>query len=280
MTFVGMLGIGTAIFGGAATANGEEYYRQAPTNGGGGRSSQDARNPGGLGWFSETADNFPGQAGWNINHVEFWGGYVSDPATPGHTTGFTIRFYSDNNGHPGERVYEQDVMTFHETQYYLSAPLPPTWPNGYAGYHYEVELPTAFTIGADAQYWISVVAILGRGGTANEPQWGWVQAIATNQPPAEQWFFSATHAFAPVGIDESFVLSHVEHGCVADFDDGSGTGTRDGGVTIDDLLYYLVLYGEGDVRADIDDGTGTGTHDGGVTIDDLLFFLAHYEAGC
>ena len=69
-------------------------------------------------------------------------------------------------------------------------------------------------------------------------------------------------------------------GCVADFDDGSGTGTPDGGVTLDDLLYFLVLYGNGDVRADIDDGSGTGTHDGGVTIDDLLFFLVHFNAGC
>ena len=32
--------------------------------------------------------------------------------------------------------------------------------------------------------------------------------------------------------------------------------------------------------ADLDDGTGTGTPDGGVDINDLLFFLAHYESGC
>lgn len=31
-------------------------------------------------------------------------------------------------------------------------------------------------------------------------------------------------------------------GCVADVDDGSGTGTCDGGVTIEDLLYYLVRF--------------------------------------
>src|SRR6185295_4462139 len=30
--------------------------------------------------------------------------------------------------------------------------------------------------------------------------------------------------------------------CVADFDDGSGTGTPDGGVGIEDLLYYLHVY--------------------------------------
>jgi hypothetical protein len=68
--------------------------------------------------------------------------------------------------------------------------------------------------------------------------------------------------------------------CIADFDDGSGSGTPDGGVTLDDLLYYLGVYEQGSVHADLDDGSGTGIHDGGVTLDDLLFFLAHFEAGC
>jgi hypothetical protein len=68
--------------------------------------------------------------------------------------------------------------------------------------------------------------------------------------------------------------------CPADFDDGSGTGTRDGGVTLDDLLYYLALYAGGDIRADLDDGTGTGARDRGVTLDDLLYFLDHFNAGC
>ncbi len=68
--------------------------------------------------------------------------------------------------------------------------------------------------------------------------------------------------------------------CIADFDDGSGTGTPDGGVTIDDLIYYLGLFEAGDVAADVDDGSGTGTRDGGVTIDDLIYFLGRFEAGC
>jgi hypothetical protein len=68
--------------------------------------------------------------------------------------------------------------------------------------------------------------------------------------------------------------------CVADFDDGSGLGHPDCGVTLDDLLYYLAIYGEGNVRADVDNGTFTGTQDGGVTLDDLLYFLFHYDLGC
>lgn len=69
-------------------------------------------------------------------------------------------------------------------------------------------------------------------------------------------------------------------GCPADLDDGSGSGTPDGGIDINDLLFFLASYEAGNLAADLDDGSGAGTPDGGVDINDLLFFLGHYEAGC
>lgn len=68
--------------------------------------------------------------------------------------------------------------------------------------------------------------------------------------------------------------------CTADFDDGSGLGRPDGGVSIEDLLYYLDLYGDGAACADVDDGSNSGTGDGGVSIEDLLYYLNRYDAGC
>jgi len=68
--------------------------------------------------------------------------------------------------------------------------------------------------------------------------------------------------------------------CVADVDDGTGAGVPDGGVTIDDLLYYLAIFEAGDPRSDVDDGSSSGVPDGGVTIDDLLYFLLRFESGC
>lgn len=68
--------------------------------------------------------------------------------------------------------------------------------------------------------------------------------------------------------------------CLADLDDGTGTGVCDGGVSIDDLLYFLDAYARGDWVADLDDGSGWGASDGAVTIDDLLFFLRAYDVGC
>jgi hypothetical protein len=73
--------------------------------------------------------------------------------------------------------------------------------------------------------------------------------------------------------------------CPADLDnDGDFANglTRDGAVTIDDLLSFLVGFEAGNVLVDLDnDGDpATGTPDNAVDINDLLFFLARFEAGC
>jgi len=68
--------------------------------------------------------------------------------------------------------------------------------------------------------------------------------------------------------------------CAADLDDGSGTGVQDGGVDINDLLYFLAAFEAGSALADLDDGSQSGSPDGGVDINDLLFFLTHFESGC
>jgi hypothetical protein len=68
--------------------------------------------------------------------------------------------------------------------------------------------------------------------------------------------------------------------CPADLDNGSGNGTPDGGVDVNDLLYFLVQFEAGAVAADLDNGSGTGTPDGGVDINDLLYFLVRFEGGC
>jgi hypothetical protein len=82
---------------------------------------------------------------------------------------------------------------------------------------------------------------------------------------------SALLGFIPCALGDS---------CPADLDNGSGNGTPDGAVTIDDLLYFLIQFEAGSAGADLDNGSGTGTPDGAVTIDDLLFFLIHFEDGC
>jgi hypothetical protein len=69
--------------------------------------------------------------------------------------------------------------------------------------------------------------------------------------------------------------------CV-DLDNGTGTGTPDNGVDIDDLLYFLGIFEAGLPSADLDnDGDPlVGIPDGAIDINDLLFFLIRFEAGC
>jgi hypothetical protein len=70
--------------------------------------------------------------------------------------------------------------------------------------------------------------------------------------------------------------------CPADIDDdGTFPGANaDGGVDINDLLFFLAAFEAGSSAADLDDGTNSGIPDNGVDISDLLFFLSHFEAGC
>lgn len=68
--------------------------------------------------------------------------------------------------------------------------------------------------------------------------------------------------------------------CPADLDGGALDNMPDGGVDINDLIYFLTAFEAGSVTGDLDDGTSTGTTDAGVDINDLLYFLARFEAGC
>ena len=98
----------------------------------------------------------------------------------------------------------------------------------------------------------------------------------------DQLKLHATFGASPSGIRmiiDDLTLTTTPS-CVADLDDGTGTGTPDGGVDINDLLYFLGAFESGTTAADLDDGTGTGTPDGGVDINDLLYFLLRFEAGC
>lgn len=68
--------------------------------------------------------------------------------------------------------------------------------------------------------------------------------------------------------------------CPADIANNAGLPGCDGGVDINDLLFFLGAFESGSPLADLDNGSGTGTPDGGVDVNDLLYFLGHFESGC
>lgn len=217
-----------------------ELWRQNPVDSYGGESSQDARNADGPGWFSEVVDNFRARNGWTITEVGFWGGYASPVGKEGNTEGFTIRFYEDENGSPGDRIYEQDVFSFTETLYYVVPEVE------LAGYEYQLTLPTGFVVPAAGQYWISVVAILPYGDDLDEPLWGWIHAQDVFEPAASQWFLSPG-SFARLSADVAFTLAGEADSPRCDCD-----WNTDGVLNSQDFFDFLSRFfnSDGDFNAD------------------------------
>lgn len=96
-----------------------------------------------------------------------------------------------------------------------------------------------------------------------------------------QWVAPSNGAGGPYEIRlTGACLIPVPVVCPADLDDGTGLGHPDGSVNVDDLLFFLWGFENGDVAVDLDDGSGTGHRDGAVEISDLLYFLVRFEMGC
>lgn len=72
--------------------------------------------------------------------------------------------------------------------------------------------------------------------------------------------------------------------CPADLDDDGSFANGahpDGGVTVEDLLFFLSAFEQGDPEADLDnDGDDPQLPDGAVTVEDLIYLLRHFELGC
>ena len=121
--------------------------------------------------------------------------------------------------------------------------------------------------------------VLVNGGLAwTMDDGGAFDLVTTIQPDQTiDFFVDQGYGYGNTPLDAVITFGNS---CPADLDDGTMSGTPDGAVTIEDLLYFLARYEDGSVAADLDDGSMTGTRDGGVDINDLLFFVARYEAGC
>jgi hypothetical protein len=135
--------------------------------------------------------------------------------------------------------------------------------------------------GAHARFRIAIAGVSGVYATSLDSPGAWAELIPAlpNAPVRDIHFDSFDRVFI-AGLLGRGAWTVTLPDCVADMDNGTGTGTPDGGVGIEDLLYYLGVYDAGTSRADVDDGTGTGTPDGGVGIEDLLYYLERYDAGC
>lgn len=98
-------------------------------------------------------------------------------------------------------------------------------------------------------------------------------------PGTYHFLYEATLVDSDGGSDRDFTI-RLEVPCPADLDDGTGTGQPDGGVLVDDLLYFLGKFEVGDLAADLTNGAGQPLPDDAVNIEDLLYFLERFEVGC
>jgi hypothetical protein len=252
------------VLAAGSTVSADVLWSQQPINTFSGLASQDARNPGGLGWFAEVVDNFTAADGWMINGVEFWGGYPQ--VAPGHTQGFTIRVYADNGGQVGTLLMMQDVMMFSEVQYYEHPTL------HFPGYHYTLTLPATFAVPGAGSYWMSVVAILDRGGTSTEPQWGWAAATTVTPPFCKQWFFSPGN-FIDQTNDEAFVLNGTVGGACYANCDASTTAPI---LNVNDFICFQTQFAAGASYANCDGSTAPPV----LNVNDFICFQTRFAAGC
>lgn len=124
-------------------------------------------------------------------------------------------------------------------------------------------------------------AVLWQGGAAID--------LTTRSAPAAGWRLEKAWAINAAGsiVGRGTFLGaprafRLDPRCPADLDDGSLSNTPDGGVDINDLVFFLDAFEAGSLAADLDnDGDpSAGVPDGGVDVNDLVYFLARFELGC
>lgn len=134
-------------------------YTQA-TNFDGAQASQNDTT-GGSGNFATAYDNFTLGAATNVDGFQFVGAYFNPP-TQGAITAFTVNFFADAAGQPGDLLaYGTWAGNAGETSLGTDNAGSPV-------FSYGLSFSNPFAAAANTQYWVSIVPDLGF-----PPQWGW-----------------------------------------------------------------------------------------------------------
>ena len=149
-----------------------EIYCQPWDGGANFYASQNDTN--GFGNFATVYDNFTLKKTWDVESFHWVGGYFNPP-NQGPITAWTLTFYADNAGQPGNPIATGSFAGNGGETFITSA-------NGFPTYVYWLYFQS-FNLGPGT-YWASVVPDLGF-----PPQWGW--ATGTGTDPGYQCFFSS-----------------------------------------------------------------------------------------
>jgi len=121
-------------------------------------ASQNDTNQGGLGNFATVYDNFTLTKTWDVESFHWVGGYFNPP-NQGPITAWTLTFYNDNNGSPGNPI-ATGTFGGNGGETFIGNV------NGFPIYVYWLYFDS-FDM-KPGTYWASVVPDLGF-----PPQWGW-----------------------------------------------------------------------------------------------------------
>jgi hypothetical protein len=111
----------------------------------------------------QMADNFSLSSSRAITAVQWWGGYYSGL----FADNFTVRFYDDTSGGPGNLLASYNVGTAGQTDTGVQF--------SYFGrevYSYSIVLPNSFNATGGITYWVSIL-------NGNEDNWIWATANET-----------------------------------------------------------------------------------------------------
>ena len=140
-----------------------EIYCQAWDGGTNLFASQNDTN--GFGNFATTYDTFTLKQTWDVESFHWVGGYFNPP-NQGAITAWTLTFYNDNAGIPGNPIAIGDFAGTGNETFIGNV-------NGFPIYSYDLYF-LSFDMGPGT-YWASVVPDLGF-----PPQWGWVTGVGPN----------------------------------------------------------------------------------------------------
>jgi hypothetical protein len=152
-------------------------------------ASQNDTTIGGFGNFATTYQQFTFTQTWNVQSYHWVGGYFN-PATQGPIGAWTLAFYDDNAGAPGNTIFSL-VAGGNALETFVSNV------NGFPIYVYEQDILGGFNM-APGTYWASVVPDLGF-----PPQWGWATATGGTGTGGFQCFFGSC---AATGTDLNFAI--------------------------------------------------------------------------
>jgi hypothetical protein len=103
------------------------------------------------------ADDFIVDSSTSVHRAVWWGDYAGD--TPPEIETMRIRLYGDDNGLPGNLLYDSTVVNPFRAPTGLFVPSPPGTCCMFPEYMFEADLTTPMSLSSNIRYWLEIAQI-------------------------------------------------------------------------------------------------------------------------